>query len=295
MDTILVTIIVASYNAEQYIAETLDSCINQTYKSIQIIITDDHSTDNSIEIIEDWLDAKKITHPNVECLLVKSDKNNGIPANLNNGLKLAKGQWIKCIGSDDILLSGTVKEFIKRIETIPSSESYGAFFTYFETFGEDITISSKYPLSWTRDVSGMKPSKLKQMLANIHFNNLAPGAFINRKFMQSFDERYRLLEDLPHWLKIIDSNIPTGFLDFTSVNYRVHNAQATSRNSSINIYLYNDLVRLNAMRLNDKYYVAYLHNRLNLFLSFNSTRAFKYLKILNPINVLIALYEKVRR
>lgn len=295
MDTILVTIIVASYNAEQYIAETLDSCINQTYKSIQIIITDDHSTDNSIEIIENWLDAKKITHPNVECLLVKSDKNNGIPVNLNNGLKLAKGQWIKCIGSDDILLSGAVKEFIKRIETIPSSESYGAFFTYFETFGEDITISSKYPLSWTRDVSGMKPSKLKQMLANIHFNNLAPGAFINSKYLKSFDQRYRLLEDLPHWLKLIDGNIKTGFLDFTSVNYRVHNAQATSRKSSINIYLYNDLIRLNNMRLQDKHYIAYLHHRFNLFLSFHNIGFLKYFKIFNPLSVMIALYEKARR
>jgi len=295
MDAILVTIIVASYNAEKYIAETLESCINQTYKSIQIIITDDNSTDNSIQIIEKWLSDKKITHPNIECLLVKSEKNKGIPANFNNGLKLAKGQWIKCIGSDDILLSDAVEQFITQKKKVPHSENHGAFFTYFETFGEGVTVSAKYPLSWTRDISGMKPSKLKQGLANIHFNNVAPGAFINRKFMQSFDERYRLLEDLPHWLKIIDSNIPTGFLDFTSVNYRVHNAQATSRNSSINIYLYNDLVRLNAMRLNDKHYVAYLHNRLNLFLSFNSTRAFKYLKILNPINVLIALYEKVRR
>lgn len=295
MDTILVTIIVASYNAEKYIAETLDSCINQTYKSIQIIITDDNSSDNSIEIIENWLHDKKITHPNIECVLAKSEKNSGIPANFNNGLKLAKGQWIKCIGSDDILLSGAVEEFIERTAVIPSSESYGAFFTYFETFGEGVTVPSRYPLSWTRDISKMQPSKLKRGLANIHFNNMAPGAFINSKYLKCFDERYRLLEDLPHWLKLINGNVKTGFLDFISVNYRVHNAQATSRNSSINIYLYNDLIRLNKMRLQDKHYVAYVHNKLNLFLSFSKVRTLKYLKIVNPINVLIALYEKVRR
>lgn len=295
MDTILVTIIVASYNAEKYIEETLESCINQTYKSIQIIITDDNSKDNSVQIIEDWLNVKKTTHPNIECVLVKSEINNGIPVNFNNGLKHAKGHWIKCIGSDDILLSGAVEEFIRRIKKIPSSDNYGAFFTYFETFGHDITVPSKYPLSWTRDISRMKPSRFKQGLANIHFNNMAPGAFINRKYLASFDERYRLLEDLPHWLKIIDNNIKTDFLDFTSVNYRVHNAQATSRNSNINIYLYNDLILLNNMRLKDNHYIAYAHNKFNLYLSFNKIRAFKYLKIFNPLNVVIALYEKVRR
>lgn len=295
MDNILVTIIVASYNAELYIEETLESCINQTYNSIQIIIADDFSRDNSVKIIEKWLNDKKITHPDIECIFVKNQENKGIPANFNNGLKYAKGQWIKCIGSDDILLKNAIETFIEKINKIPLSQEYGAFFTYFETFGKDVIISNKYPLSWTRDISKMRPSKLKQGLANIHFNNMAPGAFINRKHFGLFDERYRLLEDLPHWLKLIDNNIKTDFLDFTSVHYRVHNAQATSRNSSINVYLYNDLVFLNEMRLKDKHYVAYAHNKLNLYLSFNNARYFKYFKILNPLNVLIALYEKVRR
>lgn len=295
MDTNLITIIVASYNAENYIEETLESCINQTYKSIQLIITDDGSKDNSVQIIENWLAQKKITHPGIECLLSKSPENKGIPANLNNGLKYAKGQWLKCIGSDDILLPDALEQFVKKIKNIPLSENYGAFFTYFETFGEGITVPNRYPLSWTRDISKMQPSKIKQSLANIHFNNLAPGAFINRKYFQEYDERFRLLEDLPHWLKIIDSNIKTGFLDFTSVLYRVHNAQATSRNSSINIYLYNDLVFLNKLRMRDKHYIAYLHNKFNLLLSFSNIRNLKYLKILNPLNIIIALYEKGRR
>lgn len=295
MDNILVTIIVASYNAEKYIEETLESCINQSYKFIQIIIADDCSKDNSVEIIESWLNDKKETHPDIECIFVRSQENRGIPANFNNGLKHAKGKWIKCIGSDDILLNDAVEKFIQELNSIPSGQNYGAFFTYFETFGNDIVLSSKYPLSWTRDISKMRPSKFKQGLANIHFNNMAPGAFINRKYFTEFDERYRLLEDLPHWLKLIDNNIKTDFLDFTSVLYRVHNAQATSRNSNINVYLYKDLVFLNEMRLSDKHYVAYLHNKLNLYLSFNNIRYFKYLKVLNPMNVIIALYEKVRR
>lgn len=295
MDAILVTIIVASYNAEKYITETLDSCINQTYKSIQIIIADDNSKDNSVQIIENWLNEKIISHPHIECLLIKNEANKGTTANFNSAIKHVKGQWIKCIGSDDILIASSISEFIERVQRVPSYENYGAFFTYFETFGIGVTTPEKYPLPWTRDVCKMPPSNIKKNLANIHFNNMAPGAFINHKYLITFDERYRLLEDLPLWLKLINNDIQTGFFDFTSVKYRVHDAQATSRNSTINVYLYNDLLLVNETRLKDKHYIGYLHNKLNLYLSFSNVRAFKYIKAINPIQVIITLYEKVRR
>lgn len=66
----LVSIIVTSYNYDKYISETLNSLINQTYKNIEIIVMDDGSSDNSINIIKNYQKQdpriKLITHPNNE-------------------------------------------------------------------------------------------------------------------------------------------------------------------------------------------------------------------------------------
>ncbi|QLR04782.1 glycosyltransferase family 2 protein [Providencia rettgeri] len=284
-----VTIIIACYNAEKYIKETLDSCINQSYKDIQIIITDDCSQDNSISVVNEWLDIRKKTHPNIECTLVCNESNRGIPANCNAGLRYAKGDWIKFLGSDDLLHIDAISNFISHIKSDPNKESLGAVFTYFKTFGNAI-VSKKYPLPWTRLISAMPPSIIKKKLSNIQFSNLAPGAFIQRKFIQSFDTNYRLLEDLPFWLQLINNNIKTNFYDFISVSYRIHSNQVTSRENKMNKMLYSDLVFLNKMRLFNKDYIGYVHNSFNLFCD---KRNLKYLKIINPINIMIKIIDKV--
>lgn len=57
----LVSVICLSYNHEAYVVEALDSVINQTYPNIELLIADDCSTDNSVSVIQDWLQ----NHPNV--------------------------------------------------------------------------------------------------------------------------------------------------------------------------------------------------------------------------------------
>ncbi|ECC1481281.1 glycosyltransferase, partial [Salmonella enterica subsp. salamae] len=247
MDTMLVTIIIACYNAEQYIQDTLDSCINQTYSNVQIIIADDCSKDNSVNIINNWIEARRKTHPHTECILITNDKNRGIPANFNNGLRYAKGEWIKCLGSDDLLVADAISKFVERIELEPYKVNTGAIFTYFETFG-DVNISHRYPLAWTKWISAMQPSAFKRCMANIHFNNLAPGAFINKAFLESFDTNYWLLEDLPLWLKLINADVRTSFYDIVSVKYRIHARQVTALGTRNNEILFNDLKKLNKIR-----------------------------------------------
>ncbi|MBB6663355.1 glycosyltransferase [Proteus mirabilis] len=284
-----ITIIIACYNSEKYIIETLDSCINQSYKNIQIIITDDCSQDNSVSVINEWLNLRKKTHPDIECILVENKSNNGIPSNCNAGLKYASGDWIKFLGSDDILHIDAVSNFINLINSDPNKKLLGVVFTYFETFGNSV-ISQKYPLAWTRLISSMPPSILKKKLSNLQFNNLAPGAFIQKKFINFFDTKYRLLEDLPFWLTLIENDVKTDFYNFISVYYRIHSNQVTSANSKMNNILYNDLVILNKRRLINYHFIGYFHNKFNLFCD---KHKLKYIKILNPVNIIIKIIDKV--
>jgi glycosyltransferase involved in cell wall biosynthesis len=111
----LVTIGVASYNNGKFINETLESITSQTYKNIEIIINDDSSSDNSVEIIKSWI--KSNMHLNVKLLI--SDVNLGLCKSLNNIINVANGDYICFIGSDDMYLSKFIE---KRVQFLKSTE-----------------------------------------------------------------------------------------------------------------------------------------------------------------------------
>ena len=105
----LVSFIVTSYNYEKFIGKTLESILNQTYENFELIVVDDCSSDNSVEIIERFIQCnqdKRIT-------LIKHEKNKGQLSAMLTGLKNANGQFVSFIDSDDILLPDYAKAHIK--------------------------------------------------------------------------------------------------------------------------------------------------------------------------------------
>ncbi len=90
-----VSIIIPTYNADQYLRQSLDSVVNQTFKDIEIIIINDCSTDNSLEIIKEYQQKDK------RIFLVDLKQNEGISKARNVGIKFAKGNYIAFVDSDD--------------------------------------------------------------------------------------------------------------------------------------------------------------------------------------------------
>jgi glycosyltransferase involved in cell wall biosynthesis len=103
----LVTVICLCYNHAEFVEETLNSVINQSYKNIELIIADDYSTDNSVQVIESWLKQ----HPEIP--FITNTENLGNTTTFNQCLKLAKGNYIIDLAADDILLSETVEKQLK--------------------------------------------------------------------------------------------------------------------------------------------------------------------------------------
>ncbi len=103
---ILISIIIATYNAEAHLVECLQSIINQTEKNIEIVIVDGGSIDNTINIIGQY---------NTGNITWISEPDNGIYDAMNKGIKMTQGRWFYFLGSDDRLLPG-FSEMVSRLK-----------------------------------------------------------------------------------------------------------------------------------------------------------------------------------
>lgn len=103
--------IVPVYNTEKYLKKCLDSLVNQTYKDFEIIIVNDGSTDNSINIINEY--SKK--YKNIKVI---NQKNGGLSHARNEGVKNANGKYILFVDSDDYVETELLNEVDKKIDDV---------------------------------------------------------------------------------------------------------------------------------------------------------------------------------
>ncbi len=99
----LVSIIVPAYNREKFLPEAIQSVLNQSYSPIELIVLDDGSTDNTIELLKSYENDLTWSH----------HANIGEALTVNKGLELAKGDYLCVLSSDDILYENAVSEIIQ--------------------------------------------------------------------------------------------------------------------------------------------------------------------------------------
>lgn len=104
-----ISVIIPVYNVEEYLAECLDSVINQTYKNIEIICVNDGSTDNSLKILEEY--SKKDNR-----VQIITQENRGLSEARNSGIKASTGEYIYFIDSDDWIELNALEVLIEKIK-----------------------------------------------------------------------------------------------------------------------------------------------------------------------------------
>ena len=100
-----ITFVVTSYNYEKYILKTLESIKNQSYKDFEIIVVDDCSSDNSCEVVENFIAQNQ----DLKITLIRQERNQGQLAAMLRGLKEAQGEFVCFVDSDDVLLTDYAK------------------------------------------------------------------------------------------------------------------------------------------------------------------------------------------
>ena len=116
----LVSVGVLTYNSSKTVLETLESIKAQTYQNIELIISDDASKDNTVEICKEWVEKNKDRF--VRCEILTVPENTGIPANVNRRIAASRGEWSKGIAADDALLPDCIENFINYVKEHPEAE-----------------------------------------------------------------------------------------------------------------------------------------------------------------------------
>lgn len=213
----LVSVTVCSYNSSKTVIETLESIKLQTYKDIELIISDDDSMDDSVKICEKWVDENKGRFQRVR--IITHSPNTGTSANLNRALSEAKGEWIKTIAADDKLLPNCIDDFVQYVYDNPKAN---ILFSKVVGFG-NLEAAKQWPfLNVKRFFDDLTLLQFRIVLTTQNF--LPAASVFYRKSvwekLGGYDESIPLLEDWPFWVKSLKSGYCFDFLDKETVSYR---------------------------------------------------------------------------
>ncbi|UQB42412.1 glycosyltransferase [Thiomicrospira microaerophila] len=101
----LVSVVIPCFNHAAFVAETIESVINQDYARIELVVIDDGSSDNSVAVIQPWVDA---CEKRFERFAFFARENRGVAVTLNEGLAWCRGAFVCPMASDDVMLSNKV-------------------------------------------------------------------------------------------------------------------------------------------------------------------------------------------
>lgn len=206
----LVSVIMPVYNAEQFISETLESILNQTYKNLEVIIVDDCSIDRSFQKIKPYIIAnRKIRYH-------KLDKNSGAAVARNIALKFAKGRYVAFIDSDDLwLINKTEKQL-----TLMKNKNAAFSFTAIEMIDEEGKfIKSKRKIKKVVDYNIL----LKN--TTIACSSVIIDRYITGDFQMPL---MRSFQDYATWLMLLRRGIIAYGLDEVLVKYRKRRGSLSS-------------------------------------------------------------------
>jgi glycosyltransferase involved in cell wall biosynthesis len=131
-DLLKVTLFVYAYNHAEFIAEAIEAALNQSYPNLEIILSDDNSTDGTFEIMESKAKAYQGSH---KIILNKNENNLGITGHLNKIMTMGTGDWFVLGAGDDISFPDRVERIVHLIQNKSEIMAFNSGFEIIDQFG----------------------------------------------------------------------------------------------------------------------------------------------------------------
>lgn len=183
-----VSVLMSAYNSEKYVAEAIESILNQTFSDFEFIIVNDGSTDKTADIIDKYANEDK------RIKFINNKQNQGLIAALNSAWPLCSGEYVARMDSDDISLPD---RFAIQIAYMDEHPECGACGTWIERFGPNVK----------PDTIVKYPSKMKLLDFVMQGNRVAnPSTMIRKSVLDEHDIKYnpayKYAEDFAFWAEI---------------------------------------------------------------------------------------------
>lgn len=224
------SVIIPNYNHGHFISEQIESILNQTYKCHEIIIIDDKSTDNSVEIINKIMDK----YPFIK--LIQNEKNMGPLNTLNHGLEISSGDHIYFPSADDRICSNLFEEAAKQFTHNPDAGLFSALAYQMEENGKFEQLI-RSPLISSKSIY-LTPKKVKKYLAKYGNWIVGQTMIFNKSAFKKLDIKFN--PSLEHYSDIfvpliISSKFGACFTPKTLASWRYYSGYAEQHFSNKNL------------------------------------------------------------
>lgn len=231
----IVSIIVITYNSAKYVLDTLESCKSQDYGVIELIISDDCSTDFTMDLIKYWAFENAQYFTRVKT--VRTQQNSGVIANAINGIRHSRGEWVKLIAGDDVLVPNSISEFVDFLSSCNIDKLGAVLAKEYRFYDEDISNfhrgvdNSNHPI-FNDSISSI--NQLKWLLIGKRF--LGAALFYNRKALLSAykdNSNFHMLEDILFVRILSLSGYLVTYWPVETVFYRLHQNSISAKTRDI--------------------------------------------------------------
>lgn len=224
-----ISVIIPVYNVEQYLRECLDSVINQTLQDIEVICIDDCGTDSSCEIIREY------AQNDARIKIAVHDKNKGLGAARNTGIKNATGDYLFFLDSDDYLLPEALEMLYSKIIS-SGSDMVGISALAFADDDSEYTKTRTEKMNpWLdkKNITNYKVTDNNYSHTIDNFNCVAWGKLYSTKFIKEhnlmFIEQNVIHEDNGFWLKFCACYPMISYIDDIGLMYRIRKTAITGK------------------------------------------------------------------
>ena len=210
-----VSVIIPSYNSGKFLNEAIESVVNQTYKNLEIIIVNDGSIDETEKIAKEWQEKDK------RIRYLKHQKNRGLGAARNTGIKNSQGEYIAFLDADDIWLPQKIEIQLEKAK----KENTDLIFTNWYIWDPKNNIKGKaFSSNPIKDKKDLLKFFIKRNFGNPSTTLLKKSSL---EIVGLFDESLKSSEDYDLWLRFCLNGMKIDFTQELLIYSRQHSGQMT--------------------------------------------------------------------